>query len=200
MSTIIASDETPNGRLTENESTASSRVFGTYEPLESILLSLPTQHILLAAKVNTSGHSIVDSFCAIHKRLREMVASSLAGTSFVAGQHLRQCMVVIPLQGSSIAIRRIRDTEVVAVLPAPDVDAPVPSHPVFVDGRCRRLKITPCHRLTGTKRLALHGLEKMPDWRVEFWDEGAKRGWKDGQCSSSLSELESMYLERYYGD
>jgi hypothetical protein len=100
MSNSRTGDQTPNQQITEMDSstTASCRVFGTYELLEAIILALPVQDVFLVAQVNTTWYSIVITFSATHKRLRKGEAFKSEQNPYSVLWDPRQCFMVIQLR------------------------------------------------------------------------------------------------------
>jgi hypothetical protein len=54
-----------------DQTSARDAVFSTYELLEAVLLDIPAEDILFAAKVNKRWHSVIATSPSIHKYLQK---------------------------------------------------------------------------------------------------------------------------------
>jgi hypothetical protein len=171
-----------------NQMSVRDAVFSTYELLEAILLDIPAEDILFAAKVNCTWHSVIASSTSIRQHLQ----ANLQARRPYANHNPASEDYYVSRQfiWAWVLIRRVGGCDGIALLPT---KSPRPrwarwtplARAVIVDGKDVKLDITWDAKLEG--------------WKLQFCDE------TEGICNSGFVESAGSgvdtgrYLERYYG-
>lgn len=95
---------------------AANKVFNIYELVESIILLLPPQDVLLAGAVNTTCKAVVTTSQYINQKLRVMGPYEWSN-DYSVHRDPRNCCVYMRLRSAHVIIRRINKTEIIGILP-----------------------------------------------------------------------------------
>ena len=170
------------------------KVFAIPELLTCIILSLPQEDILLAAKVSTAWRNLITDSTTIHQYIKEADLWD-APADDQPYSHFANYFEHVQFSWGTILIRRLSDVEVIAVLSPPEAQS---SWFTIVNGRDKVVTLSVNVHKQGPTPFQL---PQRFSYKVEFRDDAAERFHSEHVVRFEWAKPRIVeYLERFHKD